>query len=46
MGAGEAVGAAALEGVDQIAANAVVQARPRRTFVYIDLALGAGEALK
>lgn len=44
MGAGEAVCAGTFEGVDEIGAGAAVQARLRRAFVYVDLALRASEA--
>lgn len=44
MGAGEAFGAGALEGVYEIAAGTTVHARPQRALVYIDLALGTSEA--
>lgn len=43
MGAGETLGAGALEGVDEIAAGTAVHARPQRALVYVDLALGSGE---
>lgn len=43
MGAGESVGAAALERVYQVGAYAVVQAWICGALVYVDLALRTGE---